>query len=122
MKRIVALFVGGASALCLSLVAGAAQAEPTDPPAPADGPGIYTASCAKCHGTDGKGNTKIGDKARKDGKEFPDLTTSKMDVAKIIDAVTNGITKDGAMTTMKPYKDKLTADQIAKVAAFAAAL
>lgn len=130
MKRMVTWFVGGASALVLTLSAGAVGATgpfpggaaptmdeppgPPDPPAPSDGPGIYKASCNKCHGPDGQGKTKIGDKHRAEGKKMPDLTTSKLALDKITLVIENGVEK----TSMKGYKEKLSAEQIAAVALY----
>ena len=136
MKRMVTWFVGSVSALTLTLSAGIVGAtgpfpgglmptmdeppappDPVDPPAPADGPGIYKASCNKCHGPDGQGKTKIGDKHRAEGKKMPDLTASKLELDKIVEVITNGVEK----SSMKGYKDKLSAEQIALVAAYAKA-
>ncbi len=133
MKRMVTWFVGGASALVLTLsvaTVGAtgpfpggltptmdlppAPPDPPEPPATNDGPGIYKASCNKCHGPDGLGNTKIGAKHRAEGKKMPDLTVSKLELDKIVEVVTNGVEK----TSMKGYKEKLSAEQIALVAAY----
>ena len=142
MRRFVAWFVGGASALGLFITVATAGAsapdpgdvpadlgkvtrmdeppappEPPEPPLTKDGPGIYKASCNKCHGSDGIGKKKLGDKLRAQGKKMSDLTTSNMELDKIIETVTNGVPK----SSMKGYKDKMSAEQIAAVAAYARA-
>ena len=118
MSRMMTWLAGGASALVV--VAFALPSAATGPvmdkaptPAPAiDGPTVYTETCAKCHGADGKGDTGMGKKARADGKNWPDLTKSKHDATKTREIIDNGV----AGTMMKAYKDKLGADALKNVA------
>jgi len=68
----------------------------------------WEASCAKCHGADGSGNTKIGKKLKlkdyTDAKSLADV--SDADLQK---AILEGVTKDGK-EVMKGFKDELSAD------------
>ena len=65
--------------------------------------------CASCHGKDGSGNTMMGKKlgvknyTTAEGQKFSDADAEK--------AITEGI-KDGGKDKMKPYKDKLSVDEI----------
>jgi cytochrome c6 len=86
--------------LTLSLSA-AAYAEETS----AD---IWKAKCKACHGDDGKAKTKMGEK-----EKIPDITTAdwqkRHSDEKIKDYITNGSKEN---PKMKPFKDKLTPEQI----------
>ncbi len=65
----------------------------------ADANANWEHSCQKCHGADGKGDTKMGKKL-----EVKDMTDAKYQAsftdAKATDAIKNGI-KDGDKTKMK---------------------
>ena len=67
-------------------------------------------NCAKCHGPDGKGKTKMGEKL-----EIKDYTDAKvqedMKEEKMIKAIKEGI-KDGDKTKMKAYGETLSDDEI----------
>ncbi len=85
----------------------------------ADAGAIWEKSCQKCHGADGKGDTKMGKKL-----EVKDMTDAKVQAAftdaEATKAIKEGI-KDGDKTKMKPAEG-LTDDDIkalvAKVRAF----
>ena len=85
----------------------------------ADASGIWEKSCQKCHGADGKGDTKMGKKM-----EVKDLTDAKYQASftddKAFKDIKEGI-KDGDKTKMKPAEG-LSDDDIkalvAKVRAF----
>jgi len=66
----------------------------------ADGKALYEKDCAKCHGPDGKGATKMGKKMEakdySNAKNWEGLTD-----AKAIKAVKEGFKKDGKVI-MKP--------------------
>jgi cytochrome c553 len=70
--------------------------------------------CAKCHGADGKGDTKMGKKL-----DIKDLTAAKNQSAltdeKAFKAIKEGI-KDGDKTKMKPAENLTDADIKALVA------
>jgi mono/diheme cytochrome c family protein len=88
-----------------------------DPGPSADGKDLFGKKCKSCHNSNGDGKTKIGEE-----NDIEDWTVAgwkaKWTEAKVIDIVTNG--KSG--TKMKPFKDKLTADEIAAVAKYARSL
>jgi cytochrome c6 len=66
--------------------------------------------CTKCHGADGKGETKMGKKAGvKDYTDAKVQAEIKDDAA--FKAVKEGLKKDGK-ELMKPYADKLSDDEI----------
>jgi len=66
--------------------------------------------CAKCHGPDGKGKTKMGEKLA-----IKDYTDAKVQEALKDDAMTKAIkegVKDGDKTKMKGFGDVLSDDEI----------
>lgn len=66
--------------------------------------------CAKCHGADGKGQTKMGKQSG--AKDYTDpKVQAELDDAKGFKAVKEGM-KDGAKEKMKPFADKLSDDEI----------
>jgi mono/diheme cytochrome c family protein len=77
-----------------------------------DGLDLFKKKCAGCHGEDGAGKTKMADKIRAGGGDFPDFTDAKfhehMDAKAIKDVITNGV-KD---TKMAAFKEKLTPEEI----------
>jgi len=75
----------------------------------------WTEVCAKCHGADGKGDTKMGHKL-----SISDLTDPKVQ-AKFTDeeafkSIKSGRTDDKGKTTMKPAEGVTDADITALVA------
>lgn len=78
--------------------------------APADGNALYTKHCALCHGQDGRGKPVY----RKQGQ--PDFTDANWQKAHT-DAQITAVTKNGKGKFMKPYKDKLSDDEIKAVVA-----
>lgn len=72
----------------------------------ADGGAIYTKECAKCHGADGKGDTKMGKKLK-----IKDLTVEvvKLSDARIAASIKEGV-KEGDKVRMKPIKGLSDAD------------
>src|SRR5213593_1176035 len=64
---------------------------------------IYEKQCAKCHGPDGKGDTKLGKKA--EVKDFTDAAyQAKLKDEEMAKAVKEGV-KDGEKVKMKPAEN-----------------
>jgi cytochrome c1 len=85
----------------------------------ADASANWDKSCKKCHGDDGKGDTKMGKKL-----EVKDMTDAKVQAAftdaEATKAIKEGI-KDGDKTKMKPAEgltDDEIKDLVAKVRSF----
>lgn len=77
---------------------------------------LWTAQCAKCHGADGKGQTKIGQ--RLGIRDFTDPKVQadiKDDAA--FKALREGLKTDDGKTQMKPF-DALSDDQIKSLIAY----
>ena len=92
------------------LVAGAASVRA------ADVKENWEKSCAKCHGPDGKGKTKMGEKLRvKDYTEAKVQEELKDD--KMTKAIKDGV-KDGETTKMKGFGDALSDDEIKALVKF----
>ena len=105
MKNITRLLaLAGALALGASLSHAAPAAE------------NWENACAKCHGADGKGQTKVGKKLN-----LKDYTDTKVQAEMKDDAMTkaiaDGVFADGK-EKMKAYKDELSADEIKDLVAY----
>jgi cytochrome c6 len=67
--------------------------------------------CTKCHGEDGKGQTKPGRKLNV--KDYTDpAVQAKMTDEEIVKAIVEGFTDEKGKERMKAYKDVLTAEEI----------
>lgn len=79
----------------------------------ADGAAVFAKECAKCHGADGKGDTKPGKMLK-----IKDLTVeqAKLSEAQIEKTIKEGLQADGKMR-MKPIKG-LTDEDVQAVAKF----
>src|SRR3954463_11015628 len=66
--------------------------------------------CAKCHGVDGRGQTKMG---RQSGaKDYTDpKVQAEMDDAKAITRIKEGL-KENGKEKMKPYAEKFSEDEM----------
>ena len=76
----------------------------------ADAKENWEKNCTKCHGADGKGKTKMGEKLG-----MKDYTDAKVQEALKDDAMTKAIkdgVKDGDKTKMKSFGDALSDDEI----------
>ena len=76
----------------------------------ADGKELFAKNCAKCHGEDGAGKTKMGGKLG-----VKDLTDAKVQAELKDDAAAKAIKegiKDGDVTKMKGFADTLSDDDV----------
>ncbi len=95
MRRIITLSL--ALLACSALSAWAADAK-----------AAYEKDCAKCHGTDGKGETKMGKKLG--AKDYTDAKVqSEMKDDQAFKAIKEGL-KEGGKTLMKPAEGLSDAD------------
>lgn len=75
----------------------------------ADAKEIYEKNCAKCHGPDGAGKTKMGEKLGV--KDYTDAKIQgELKEAEMIKAIKEGV-KDGDKTKMKAFTD-LSDDEV----------
>jgi mono/diheme cytochrome c family protein len=82
----------------------------------ADAKDNYTKECAKCHGADGKGQTKMGKQSG--AKDYTDpKVQAEMDDAKAVARVKEGL-KEGGKEKMKAYADKFSEDDIKALVAY----
>ena len=73
-------------------------------------------NCMKCHGADGKGNTKMGKQSGV--KDYTDpKVQEEMKDENAVKIIKEGIVEKGKKK-MDPYKDKLTDDEIKALVAF----
>ena len=97
-------------AACAAMVVSASAADVKE---------TWAKDCAKCHGADGKGDTKMGKKL--DIKDFTDAKyQASLKDADMLKAIKEGV-KDGDKTKMKPAEDVTDADikaLVAKVRSF----
>jgi cytochrome c553 len=76
----------------------------------ADAKENWEKNCTKCHGADGKGKTKMGEKLAV--KDYTDAKVQdKMKDDAMIKAIKEGV-KDGDTTKMKAFGDALSDDEI----------
>jgi cytochrome c553 len=82
----------------------------------ADAKENWEKNCTKCHGADGKGKTKMGEKLG-----MKDYTDAKVQEALKDDAMTKAIkegVKDGEKTKMKGFGDALSDDEVKALVKF----
>jgi len=72
--------------------------------------------CAKCHGTDGAGQTKIGKKLKLNNYTNAAVQAAMTD-EEIMKAINDGVVVDGK-EKMKPFKDELSAAELNEFLAY----
>ena len=73
--------------------------------------------CAKCHGADGKGQTKAGKKLQV--KDYTDAAVqAEMTDEAIVKVIVEGVNDKAGKEKMKSYKDELTPEEIKEFVAF----
>jgi cytochrome c6 len=73
--------------------------------------------CAKCHGADGKGQTKAGKKLNV--RDYTDAKVqAEMKDADMIKATADGVNDKSGKERMKAYKDELSAEEIKELVAY----
>lgn len=81
----------------------------------ADGKELYTKECAKCHGADGKGDTKMGKKVG--AKDYTDAKVqAELKDAAAVKAILEGLKDKDGKTLMKPTEGVTADDAKAMVA------
>ena len=78
-----------------------------------DGQGLYNKSCSSCHGTDGKGQTKIGLKLG-----AKDLSRSKLNDGEIEKQVREGRTSQEGKVQMPSFKEAFTPEEMKALIAY----
>jgi cytochrome c553 len=74
-------------------------------------------SCASCHGSDGKGQTKTGKKLKI--KDYTDASVQAgLKDDEMAKAITEGIKGDNGKEKMKSFKDDLSADEVKDLVGF----
>lgn len=73
--------------------------------------------CQKCHGADGKGQTKAGKKLKL--KDYTDAKVqAEMTDADIVKYINEGAKDDAGKEKMKPFKGELSAEEITDLVAY----
>jgi mono/diheme cytochrome c family protein len=99
--------------LALSLFASAILAAAAFAATAADN---WDNNCAKCHGADGSGNTRMGKKLKV--KDYTDATVQAgLKDADMFKAIKEGVTADGK-ERMKSFKDDLADAEITDLVAY----
>lgn len=100
MKPTIRLFAAGAALLLVAAIGRAAPVAEN-----------WENHCTKCHGEDGKGQTKAGKKLSV--KDYTDAKVqAEMKDDDMIKAITDGVFDKAGKEKMKAYKDELSAAEI----------
>ena len=103
MKKLLTLIIAAAAATALTASA-------------ADGKALYEKDCAKCHGADGKGDTKMGKKMG--AKDYTDAKVQEeLKDAAAIKAIKEGFKDKEGKVLMKPA-DGITDEEIKELVAY----
>src|ERR1041384_672273 len=82
----------------------------------ADAKAIWEKDCTKCHGPDGKGDTKMGKKAG--AKDYTDAKVqAEMKDDQMAKSIKEGV-KDGDTVKRKPFGDALSDEEIKALVAY----
>jgi len=73
----------------------------------ADGAEVYAKNCSKCHGDDGKGKTKMGEKLG-----CKDYSAEAVKAEEGLKAVKEGLKDKDGKTLMKAYGESLSDEEI----------
>lgn len=73
--------------------------------------------CQKCHGADGKAQTKTGKKLKVRDYTDPAVQAEMKDDSMAV-AIADGVKNEAGKETMKGYKDELSAQEITDLVAF----
>jgi len=116
------LRVSSRKPLMIAAVAAAALMLGSTAAVAADAAALWSKNCASCHGADGKGKTKMGEKL-----QVRDLTDpavkAKLNKTNVTESMTKGVkAKDSDKLVMKAYSDKLSADEIQALTDYTLAL
>lgn len=86
----------------------------------ADAPANWEQNCAKCHGADGKGATKMGEKLGV--RDYTDAAVkASLKDEEVLKVLKEGLTKDGKQL-MKPFSPALTDEELTALIAHMRAL
>lgn len=78
----------------------------------ADAGALWDKNCASCHGKDGKGKTKTGEKLKVRDLTDP-AVKAKLNKTNVSDSMTKGVkAEDSDKLVMKSYSEKLSAEEI----------
>lgn len=78
----------------------------------ADAAELWNKNCASCHGKDGKGKTKMGEKLKVRDLTDP-AVMAKLNKENVTASMTKGVKgEEGDKLVMKAYNDKLSAEEI----------
>jgi cytochrome c6 len=77
----------------------------------------FTTNCKGCHGVEGKGDTRIGQKLGCKDYSDPKVQAAVKD-DQMFKSIKEGLKKADGTVSMKPYGDKLTDDEIKALVAY----
>jgi len=78
---------------------------------------LWTDSCARCHGADGKGSTKMGRKLKIKDLTSPRLQ-ARLSTDRIAEAIAEGSRDNDGNERMPSFREKLTEEQRSSLAAY----